>query len=124
MVCSGSKSVSLFLFKLLTCSNTRAKYCILWIHNFCFNDNITSLTLVLKSYLKDLVWPFSRKTFSTFGMGGTPDVSSPTLNDVDTCGHNRKLEYKNVYRYLFFFYVNRQTHKNDSYCGKKINTFS
>ena len=30
----------------------------------------TSWTVVLESYLKDLVWPFSRKTFSTLGMNG------------------------------------------------------
>lgn len=76
-VWSGLRSVSLFRRRLLTCSSTRAKWWMDFRQSFCCRDETTSPTLVVESYLNDLVWPFSKKTLSTFGISGTPP--SPPL---------------------------------------------
>jgi hypothetical protein len=34
------------------------------------SDGKLTCTVVVESYLNDFVWPFSRKTFSTFAIGG------------------------------------------------------
>lgn len=80
-VCSGSNKVSLCLRRLLTCSRTNAKCSPALIHNLFCNEATTSFTLVVESYLNDLVCPFSRNTLSTLGnkaMFGSPPLNADT----------------------------------------------
>lgn len=80
-VCSGSSKVSLCLRRLLTCSRTNAKCSPALIHNLFCNETTTSFTLVVESYLNDLVCPFSRNTLSTLGnkaMFGSPPLNADT----------------------------------------------
>ena len=63
----------MFLLRLFTCSTTREKCSGHLMPSFWCRESSTSPTVVLESYLKDLVWPFSRKTLSTLGMKGVVD---------------------------------------------------
>ena len=65
-----SKCIFCYLRKLFTCSTTRAKWFVDESPSFACNESITSWTVVELSYLNDLVCPFSRNTFSTFGIKG------------------------------------------------------
>ena len=62
--------IATYLRKLLTCSTTRAKWLVDDNPSLSWSESITSWTVVELSYLNDFVWPFSRNTFSTFGMSG------------------------------------------------------
>lgn len=53
---------------------------------FLLHILLLTRTLVVESYLNDLVWPFSKKTFNTFAIGGT--CKSPNEN-ADCCNQSK-----------------------------------
>lgn len=88
----GSRRVSLLRFRLFTCSRTRLKSSPQQRHSLSSSELTTSCTVVVASYLKDFVCPFSRKTFRTLAMGGTQ--MSPRLK-AEVCKVQIQI-YKNI----------------------------